>query len=83
MFNDMMLDKVAAMRKSGYSEKEIADFFGVNVIDLRYHIHIRHRDNRIVLVSEAKKLKDEGKSVDEIANLMKKNESTVRYLLEE
>lgn len=83
MFGDMMLDKVAEMRKAGYSEKEIAKFFGVCVTDLRYHINIRHRDNGIVLASRAKELKDEGMTVSEIAKTMKKNESSVRLLLEE
>lgn len=83
MFGDMMLDKVAEMRKAGYSEKDIAKFFGVCVTDLRYHISTRHRDNRIVLASKAKELKDKGMTVSEIAQEMKKNESSVRVLLDE
>ena len=83
MAKDLMLDKVYAMRKAGYPEKDIAKFFGLTVVDLRYHISIRNRDNRVVLASRAKELKDKGMTVSEIAQEMKKNESSVRLLLDE
>lgn len=83
MFGDKMLDKVAEMRKAGYSEKDIANFFGLSTGDLRYHISMRHRDNRIVLASKAKELKEKGMTTDEIAKEMKKTESSVRLLLKE
>lgn len=83
MFGDMMLDRVAEMRKAGYSEKDIAKFFGLTTLDLRMHISVHNYDNRVVLASKAKELKDEGKTVEEIAKTMKKNESSIRLLLEE
>lgn len=79
---DMMLRKVDAMRKNGYDEETIAKFFGLSKIELRKHISMRNRDNRIVLCSLAKKLKEEGKSVREIAIKLGKNESSVRLLLD-
>ena len=78
---DMMMDKIATMHKNGYSEKDIADFFGLSVGDLRLHISIRNRDNRICLSSMAKELKEEGKEVSEIAKIMDKTEAGIRFLL--
>lgn len=80
---DMILRKVDAMRKNGYDEETIAKFFGLSKIELRKHISMRNRDNRIVLCSLAKELKEEGKSVREIAIELGKNESSVRLLLDE
>jgi predicted transcriptional regulator len=80
---DMMLRKVDAMRKNGYDEETIAKFFGLSKIELRKHISMRNRDNRIVLCSLAKELKEEGKSVREIAIELGKNESSVRLLLDD
>lgn len=79
---DMMLRRVDAMRKNGYSEKDIANFFGLTTAELRRHISIRNRDNRIVLCGLAKELKEAGKSVREIAIELGRNESSVRLLLD-
>lgn len=83
MAKDLMLDRIDEMKKVGYSEKDIAKFFGLSTVDLRLHIAIRRRDNRVVLAGRAKELKDKGMTVSEIAESMKKTESTVRLLLEE
>lgn len=83
MAKDLFLTKVEAMKKAGYPEKDIAKFFGLTTLDLRLHISIHNRDNRIVLASMAKELKEKGMTISEIAQEMKKNESTIRLLLEE
>lgn len=83
MAKDYVLDKIQAMKKAGYSEEDIAKFFGLTRLDLRLHISLRNRDNRVVLASMAKELKEKGMMVSEIAKSMKKNESTIRLLLEE
>ena len=80
---DMMLRKVDAMRKNGYDEETIAKFFSLTKTELRKHVSMRNRDNRIVLCSLAKELKEAGKSVREIAIELGKNESSVRLLLDE
>ena len=82
-YNDFVIEKITKMKKNGCSEKDVAKFFGYNVIDLRHMISTRHRANRIVLASMAKELKDKGMTVSEIAKEMEKNESSVRLLLEE
>ena len=80
---DIMLRKVDAMRKNGYDEETIAKFFGLSKTELRKRISMRNRDNRIVLCSLAKELKEAGKSVREIAIELGKNESSVRLLLDD
>ena len=80
---DMMLKRIQDMRKNGYSEKDVANFFGLSVAELRMHVSARHRDNRIVLCSMAKELMEAGKSVREIAIELGKQESSVRLLLDE
>lgn len=80
---DMMLRRVDEMRKNGYDEETIAKFFGLTKTELRKHVSMRNRDNRIVLCSLAKELKEAGKSVREIALELGKNESSVRLLLDE
>ena len=82
-YNDFVIEKIAKMKKNGCSEKDVAKFFGYNVIDLRHMISTRHRANRIVLASMAKELKEKGMTVSEIAQEMEKNESSVRLLLDE
>lgn len=83
MAKDYVLDKIQAMKKAGYSEEDIAKFFGLTRLDLRLHISLRNRDNRVVLASMAKELKEKGMAVSEIAKEMKKTESSVRLFLEE
>lgn len=83
MAKDYVLDKIQAMKKAGYSEEDIAKFFGLTRLDLRLHISLRNRDNRVVLASMVKELKDKGMMVSEIAKEMKKSESTIRLLLGE
>lgn len=80
---DMMLRRVDEMRKNGYDEETIAKFFGLTKTELRKHVSMRNRDNRIVLCSLAKELKEAGKSVREIALELGKNESSVRLLLDD
>lgn len=83
MVKDLFLSKVEEMKKAGVPEKDIAKFFGLTTLDLRLHICIHNRDNRVVLASRAKELKEKGMTVSEIAKEMKKNESSIRLLLEE
>lgn len=79
---DFVMERIEAMKKDGYSEKEIADFFGLTTMQLRQFKSSRHLMNRVVYAEEAKKLKEEGKSVSEIAQELGKEESSVRLLLE-
>ena len=81
-YNDFVIEKITKMKKNGCSEKDVAKFFGYNVIDLRHMISTRHRANRIVLASMAKELKETGLSVEEIAEHMGKNASSIRLLLD-
>lgn len=82
-YDDLVLKRIAVMRKNGYDEETIAKFFGLTKLELRKHISMRNRDNRIVLCSMAKELKEAGQSVREIAMALGKNESSVRLLLDD
>ena len=82
-YNDFVIEKITEMKKNGCSEKDVAKFFGYNVVDLRRMINTRHRANRIVLASIAKELKERGFSVEEIAEQTGRNESSIRLLLDD
>lgn len=80
---DLMLARVKAMIDNGYNEETIANFFGYTVSELRKAIGRRNRENRCVLCAMAKKMKEEGKPIHEIAIELGKNESSVRLLLDD
>lgn len=78
------IEKVYALKKSGkYSEKEVAEFFGMATVELRKRISEANRNLREELKQKVQKLKEEGKSARQIAIELGKNESTVRLLMDE
>lgn len=63
-------------------EKKVAEALGFDsVVELRRKISFANRENRAILRELASKMKEEGKSIREIAIELGKNESTVRLLL--
>lgn len=77
------IEKVHALKKSGkYSEKEIAELLGMTTVGMRKKINEANRNLREELKQKVQKLKEEGKSVRQIAIEIGKNESTVRLLMD-
>ena len=78
------IEKVHELKKTGnYSEKEVADLFGMTTLELRKKISEANRNLREELKQKVQKLKEEGKSVRQIAIEIGKNESSVRLLMDE
>lgn len=70
------------MKKEGYTEKEIAEYFHLSTLDLRMAKQIASHEDRQNRYDQARKLADQGWTPSQIAReLGYKNESSVRALL--
>ena len=78
--NSEFLDAVSKAKHD--SEKKFAEALGLNSIcELRRKVSLANRENRAILVELATKMKEEGKTTQEIATELGKTESSVRLLL--
>ena len=78
------LARVEELQAEGKSEREIADELQMPTTDLRMQIRVAKHERRSLQASRAKSLREDGKTLDEIADIMGfKNESSVRALLNE
>lgn len=78
-----ILSEIEKMRKAGVPEQDVAKHLGfVNTMQMRRWKSGFFAGERVIYVRWAKYLKEEGKSVSEIAQIIGKNESTVRLLLD-
>jgi len=78
------LARVEQLQSQGKSEKEIANELKMSTTDLRKQVRVAKHERRMILADRAKSLRDEGKTLDEIAKIMGyKNDSSVRALLNE
>lgn len=78
------LSRIESLAKEGMSEKEIADMLGMTTTDLRIQKKYASHERRQLLADRARSLRDDGKSLNEIAQIMGyKNDSSVRALLDE
>lgn len=78
------LSRVEELQRLGKSEKEIAQEIGLSTTDLRMHIRVAKHERRALQADRARSLRDDGKTLDEIASIMGfKNDSSVRALLNE
>lgn len=76
------LGRVEELQKKGLSEKEIADTIGLTTSQLRIQKSLAKDERRALQVSRAKGLREDGKSLSEIAKIMGfNNDSSVRALL--
>ena len=76
--------RVRELKKEGMTEKEIADYFEITTTDLRAYYGIAKNERRALLVEQARSLREDGYSLNEIAQKMGfKNDSSVRSLLNE
>ncbi len=78
------LSRIKELKDAGLSEKEIADAIGLTTTQLRTQKSLANSERRSVEVAEAKRLRAEGYSLNEIAAEMGyKNDSSIRSLLNE
>lgn len=76
------LGRVEELQKKGLSEKEIADTIGLTTSQLRIQKSLAKDERRALQVERAKGLREDGKSLSEIAKIMGfNNDSSVRALL--
>ena len=68
----------------GKSQKEIAEELKMSTTDLRMQVRVAKHERRALQAERAKSLREEGKTLDEIAKIMGyNNDSSVRALLNE
>lgn len=78
------LSRVEELRRSGKTEKEIAEEMGISTTALRAQKAIAKEERRSEEVETAKKLRDKGYSLNKIAEKMGySNDSSIRSLLNE
>ena len=76
------LARVEALKKEGLSEADIAKAIGLTTTQLRVQKSLAKDERRSVQVARAKSLREDGKTLDEIAQIMGfNNDSSVRSLL--
>ena len=78
------LSRVEELEKTGISETDIAKEMGLSTTDLRMQIRVAKHERRQLEADRARSLREDGKSLNEIADIMGyKNDSSVRALLNE
>jgi hypothetical protein len=78
------LSRVNELKKSGMSEKEVAEYMGLTTTQLRTQVGLAKDERRSLEVATAKSLREKGYSLNEIAKKMGyKNDSSIRSLLNE
>ena len=78
------LARVEELESQGKSQKEIADELRMSTTDLRMQIRVAKHERRALQAARAKSLREDGKTLDEIAEIMGfNNDSSVRALLNE
>lgn len=76
--------RLAKLRSEGKTDKQIAEELGTTVVRLKAQERYLKHVERMELAAQARQLRDEGKSLKQIANIMGyKNDSSVRTLLNE
>lgn len=78
------LSRVEELKKQGLSEKDIADTIGLSTTDLRMQVRVAKHERRALEADRARSLRDDGLSLNEIAEKMGyANDSSIRSLLDE
>ena len=81
---DTFLSRYREYADQGLTEKEIAEKMGTTTTKLRVQLSYAKSQKRMQMVDQAKSLRKEGKSLNEIAEIMGfDNDSSVRSLLNE
>jgi predicted DNA binding protein len=78
------ISRVDELARQGLNEKQRADALGLTTTDLRMQLRVAKHERRGLEADRAKSLRDDGKSLNEIAEIMGyKNDSSIRALLNE
>lgn len=78
------LARVEELEAQGKSQKEIAEELKMSTTDLRMQVRVAKHERRALQAARAKALREDGKTLDEIAVIMGfNNDSSVRALLNE
>lgn len=78
------IEKVHELKKTGkYSEREVAEFLGMTTVGMRKRISEARMNLRKELREKVLQMKEEGKTVRQIAIEIGKNESSVRLLMDD
>ena len=77
------LSGVRKLEKQGVSQKEIADFYGMTVNELRKRKSIAVNQEKSYLRYQISEMQKEGLGASEIGRRLGKNESTIRSLMDE
>lgn len=78
------LSRIEELQNQGLSEKDISEAIGLSTTDLRLQIRVAKHERRNLEADRAKSLRSDGKSLQEIADLMGyANDSSIRSLLSE
>ena len=80
-FEEKTINQYVSELKSTYSEKEIADGFGLSIDDLRKELSKSFNSDRYKDYMLAVELAAQGKGATEIGRILGKPEGTVRYML--
>ena len=78
------LSRFEELEGQGLTEKQIAEEIGLSTTDLRMQVRVAKHERRELARDRAKSLREDGKSLNEIARIMGyDNDSSVRSLLNE
>ena len=78
------LSRVEELQKQGLNEKEIAESLGISTTELRLQKRLATHERRALEADRARSLREDGKSLNEIAEIMGyNNDSSIRALLNE
>lgn len=78
------LSRVEELSSQGMSEKEIANSIGISTTELRLQKRLATHERRALEADRARSLREDGKSLNEIAAIMGyNNDSSIRALLNE
>lgn len=78
------LSRVNELKNQNMSEKEIANALGMSTTSLRTQLRVANHQRRALEADRARSLREDGKSLNEIAEIMGyKNDSSIRSLLNE
>lgn len=78
------ISRVDELKEKGWTEKQIADEFDITTTQYRTAYRVAAHERRQLQADRARSLREDGKSLNEIAEIMGfKNDSSVRSLLNE
>lgn len=78
------LSRVEELESQGYNEKQLADILDMSTTDLRMQLRLAKHERRNLEADRARSLRDDGLSLNEIAQEMGySNDSSIRALLNE